>query len=317
MRKIIFDVDTGVDDALAIAYLMAQKDVEVLGITTGFGNVYARQAYENSVNLLAALGRGDVPVYRGAENHLNGTPYQRQPVNIRIHGQNGIGEAVLPQVKVAEPEIMADDFIIECCEKYGCELTIVAVGAQTNLVHALQKNPAAMAKAGRFVVMGGALTVRGNVNHYAEANFHRDVDATKVFMESGLPITMVGLDVTLRTAIGEKEINSWKTVDNVAAKALYDMSKYYYTNEGDSAKEMYGCLHDPLAIEVAVNPDIITQYIDCDLLIEADGPDAGRCVLHPDKLATGGKTTRVCLDVKAREFVDKFTSDIYNLIKNL
>lgn len=313
MKKVILDVDTGIDDALAIAYLVSQ-DVEVLGITTGFGNVYDIQAYENTRNLLTLLNREDIPVFKGSSCPLLDKEWVRPEINKRIHGENGVGNVTLPTSNAPHTQLMAWEFMVESARKYGKELTIITVGALTNAVKALQMDEEAMKSIKEYVVMGGAIMVRGNCNHYAEANFLRDPVSTKIFMEQDLPIVMVGLDVTLRTVVKQCDLNKWKTKDNALSKALCDMTTYYYTNEGDSSEEMCGCLHDPMAIEVALNPDIIESSFNCNLFIENEGEDIGRCVVHHDRLLHPTNTTKVCLKCDSDTFKAKFIQSIFEIM---
>ena len=316
MRKFILDIDTGIDDALALTYLLSRrKEAEVLGVTATYGNTTLEGAYENTIRMLGALKRLDVRVYKGA-NHPLLSEYDPEPLKKIVHGENGIGNVELPEVVVEEETISAWDFMIESGKKYGSELTIIAVGPMTDLAKAFEKDKDVF-KDVKFVLMGGALGVPGNASQFAEANFHEDPPAAKIVLESGLDITMVGLDVTMQTLITGSDISKWEQYDNIAAKALYDMSEYYYTFESNNAANPSGCLHDPLAVEVAINPDIISQYLCTDLTCETEGPSKGRSIGKVDKIHGGEDTTKVALQVKEQEFKDKFVNSISELLKTL
>ena len=316
MRKVILDVDTGIDDSLAIAYLLSRPEAEVLGITTSFGNVLIETAYRNTVDLLNVLKRNDVKVYRGAAHALNETGYELRPGKKRVHGDNGIGNVQLSRADVREEEKEASDFLAEAALKYGEELTIIAVGPMTNLVRAYQKQPEAIART-KIVIMGGALTVPGNTTPFAEANIYADPEAARILFEADLHVTMIGLDVTHQTMITGKDLDVWKKYDNEASRALCAMSAYYYQNEGDCAKGAFGCLHDPLAVEAALNPEIISNYFSCDLTVDTEGISAGRTTGQRELTYKGPRKTKVALEVHEDEFVAKFTESVADLLSKI
>ena len=176
-KKLILDLDMGVDDAMALAYAIASPEVELVGITTCFGNVRVEQSAHNCLAVLDLLGRPEVPVYLGADRPMKATePYTPPASTTLIHGKNGIGGASVP-ASPYEPvgATSADgnaavDYLIDAARTYGPDLVYVATGPLTNLALALERDAAAMMSIGRVVVMGGALTVPGNVSAGAEAN---------------------------------------------------------------------------------------------------------------------------------------------------
>lgn len=118
-----------------------------------------------------------------------------------------------------------------------------------NLADAIKKDKEAIEKIGKIVSMGSALTVPGNVSPYAEANIHRDSKSAQYVFASDIPMTLVGLDVTLKTMIKGTDISSWHPIGTKASEAMVEMANYYYTNEFDNA-EIGGAMHDPLAVEI-------------------------------------------------------------------
>lgn len=176
-KKLILDLDMGVDDAMALAYAIASPEVELVGITTCFGNVRVEQSAHNCLAVLDLLGRPEVPVYLGADRPMKATePYTPPASTTLIHGKNGIGGASVP-ASPYEPvgATSADgnaavDYLIDAARTYGPDLVYVATGPLTNLALALERDAAEMMSIGRVVVMGGALTVPGNVSAGAEAN---------------------------------------------------------------------------------------------------------------------------------------------------
>ncbi|MGN1284766.1 MAG: nucleoside hydrolase, partial [Candidatus Limosilactobacillus intestinavium] len=201
-KKMILDLDTGVDDALAIAYATAAPDVDLIGIVSSYGNNLIDICAQNSLKLLELLGQTDVPVYKGLSHSSTSDHFDVMQVSLDIHGNNGIGEVELPAPKRAVEDKSGVDFYIDAAHQYGKDLIIVPTGPMTNLAAALQKDPSIAKLIGNVTFMGGALTVEGNVTEAAEANIHQDAEAANVVLSNpDLPLTMVGLDVTLRTLL--------------------------------------------------------------------------------------------------------------------
>ncbi len=165
--------------------------------------------------------------------------------------------------------------------------------------------------------MAGALTVRGNESIYAEGNMSRDPKAAAMVFSSGLPLVMVGLDVSLTTVITEEDLSSWKNIDSIPAEALRTMCRYYYTNEGDSAEELCGCLHDPLAAALAIRPEYILQSFPCDLMVVTEGESVGRTIRDPRYLLGGPENHTVILKVNSQAFVDEFVISIGKYLRRI
>lgn len=314
MKKIILDVDTGIDDALALTYLLGNA-VEVLGITTTFGNVTLSEATRNTLNLLALLNRPEIPVYCGAQHPLNRQAYQVPNNYYKIHGANGLGNVSLPAAQKNPEAMSAADFILTTAEKYGSELTLITLGPLTNLATAAEKNLTTVKKIGEIVSMAGALTLPGNVTPFAEANVYNDPTAAKFVFEE-LSLTMVGLDVTLKTMITEKEIAPWKIHNQAASQALLAFTEYYYQHEYGDAK-IGGALHDPLAVAIALNKNFVKKALALNLTVETQGISSGRTIGSLVSLQEANKKTIVCLEIAAEEFVKDFSQTIQNLLFDL
>ena len=209
-KKMILDLDTGVDDALAIAYAVAAPDVDLIGIVSSYGNNLLNVCAQNSLKLLELLGQPDVPVFLGLPHSSTSDHFDVMQVSKDIHGNNGIGEVELPEPKRQVEEQSGVDFYIEAAHKYGKDLIIIPTGPMTNLAAALEKDPEIAHLIGNVTFMGGALTVEGNVTDVAEANINQDAKAANTVLTSDLPLTMVGLDVTLRTLLTKKETQLWR-----------------------------------------------------------------------------------------------------------
>ena len=178
--KMIIDCDTGVDDALAITYILANPDIELLGVTTTFGNVDLDMAATNSKLILELFHKGEIGVYKGASHSRLSDHYERHAKSNAIHGDNGIGNVDLGPLKGTIEEKSAVDFILESARQYKKDLHLVFVGPLTNLAECIEKDEAALKEVGDITIMGGALTTRGNASIYAEANIISDPLSAKI-----------------------------------------------------------------------------------------------------------------------------------------
>lgn len=310
--KLILDLDTGIDDALALAYVIA-KETELLGITSVYGNVDVDQATKNTLGLLHLLGRSDIPVFKGAAAARGTTQYEQKRGSQIFHGTNGLADLDL-EIQAETPEEMdASDFIIESVKKYGCDLKIVATGPLTNIANAIKKAPETMKQVKEIVIMGGALTVPGNVSPFAEANIAQDPLAADCLFKSGIPVIMIGLDVTLRTLLTRDEIISWKD-GNLKESTYYKIIDFYLKAHELISPALGGCaIHDPLAAAVALYPDFIKTYPLC--LEVKTGEQSGRTTMDLSAMNNvSNKNVKVALDVDVEAFKQDFLASINKLM---
>ncbi len=314
--KMILDIDTGVDDAMALAYAVASPDIDLIGVTTVFGNVSVKTSDRNTLALLDILNRKDIPVYEGLNHASHKTEvYEGDEIVRFIHGDNGLGNVVIPDSKRKIEQQNAIDFIIESANKYGKDLYIVAVGPQTNLAAALKKDPSIADKVGKIVIMGGALMVEGNINHYAEANINNDPYAADEIFRSNAKITMVGLDVTQRTVLTKEDTKIWRDLGTASSKAYADIVDYYIDSYAKNQPQLGGCsLHDPLAVVVAVHPEFV-ETLDLFLKAGTDKSDFGRTIGLYGKMNDPNPNVSVCVDVKVNDFVTHFRDTLTELFR--
>lgn len=308
MTKLILDLDTGIDDTLALLYALGSPDAELLGITGTFGNVTVAQGVANDLALLALFGREDVPVYAGIDHPSTSTTYEVAPGSLRYHGANGLGGAAVPAAPVQTVQReSAVDFIIDAVEAYGPdELTIVPTGALTTIDATLTRRPD-LAPRMRIVLMGGALTVPGNVSPFAEANIHKDPEAADRVFKSGADVTTIGLDVTTRVRMPRADAERLFPTGTATGAFLTEMLDYYIgvTEEDAPAGEAGCCLHDPLAVAVALDPALVTT-LDLDLRVDCAEPGRGRTIGDPERLLAPSGRTHVAIDVDAERFYERF-----------
>lgn len=219
-KKMILDLDTGVDDALAIAYATADPSVDLIGIAASYGNNLRDVCANNSLKILHLLGQDQVPVYPGASHSCTSDSFSVMDVSKKIHGNNGIGDVDLASPSREVEATSASQFIINAAHRYQKDLIIVPTGPMTNLAAAIEQDPTIVHEIGNVTFMGGALTVPGNVSETAEANIHQDPVAANQVLKSGLPLTMVGLDVTMQTLLTKRETKQWEGLNTPSGQAL-------------------------------------------------------------------------------------------------
>lgn len=247
---LMLDVDTGIDDALALALAVRSADAALVGVTTLAGNVDVAQTTANTLTVLDWLGASGVPVYRGASRPLL-LPHQNAAV---VHGTNGLGNAELPASHRAPEPIKGPAALIRLAAARPEELTLVCTGPLTNLAIALNVEPALPELLRGLVIMGGAFDVPGNVTPYAEFNIHADPDAAaQVFAAPWLAATVVGLDVTHQVALPKAVWDAAKRVESRSAELVVKILRRSFEERGVTG--FY--LHDPLALAVALDPSLV------------------------------------------------------------
>ena len=316
-RKMILDLDTGVDDALSIAYALADPEVDLIGIVSSYGNNLLDVCAENSLKLLELLGHTDIPVFKGLPHSSTSDHFDVMQVSKDIHGDNGIGDVELTAPQRAVEAESGVDFYIDAAHKYGKDLIIIPTGPMTNLAAALKKDPEIADLIGNVTFMGGALTVDGNVTPAAEANINQDAKAADEVFKSNLPLTMVGLDVTLRTLLTKKETQQWRDLGTAAGKAYADITDFYIDAYYNLDIDKNGCaLHDPLAVGVGIDPSFvktISLFMRCEY--DPDSPFYGRTVGDNAKLNDPNPNVKVAVNVDKERYLKAFMDHLTTLFK--
>lgn len=311
-RKIILDVDTGIDDALAIAYALGSPELDLIGVTGTYGNVLVPTGTRNSLAILELFGRTDVPVYAGPDHARAKDGFEVLEISQFIHGKNGIGEAVIPDAKRQVEEKSAVDFMVESVREYGDDLVIVPVGPLTTVAAAMEADEE-FARNAHIINMGGALTVPGNVSQWAEANINQDPEAADLVFRGVGDITMIGLDVTLQTLLTREETAKWEALGTVGGDFLAAATNYYIGAYDVTAPYLGGCgLHDPLAVGVAVDPTLVTT-LDINLKTDTEGETRGRTIGDETRLNDKEKTGHVAVGVDADRFLAEFMRRLTDL----
>ena len=244
---VYFDCDTGIDDTMALLYLLTRPGHELVGVGSVSGNIDAEQAARNTLDLLALAGRPDVPVAVGEHDFLT-HPYDGGPAH--IHGENGIGDVILESR--GEPVNQdAAELLIDLSHRYGGRLEVIAIGPLTNLAVALRRDPSLASRVARVTIMGGAALAPGNLTSAAEANIGNDPEAAAAVFDAAWPVTMVGLDVTMHHRLTEDQRQVLAAADGVLQQTVAEILDTYF-GFYDAILGVRECtLHDPLAVAVA------------------------------------------------------------------
>lgn len=303
MRKVILDVDTGVDDALAIIYGLESQQLDFLGITTVSGNVPVEMATLNTLKVIQLVERENLKVYPGANQPLLREPHYEY----HVHGTDGIGNALDDMEIDKKPEkIFAPDFIIEQAKKYPGEITLVMVGPLTNLALALRKEPRLSKWIKEVVVMGGIVSNAGmgNKSPNAEFNIFADAEAAKIVVHAGLNLTLVSLDVTTQTFITEEDIDKLKGTKyyEFISKSTEVVREYGLTQYGVSRAS----LHDPLTVGYLLDPSFLKTAKHFVEIETTSSLNYGQTICDFKNHWQQQPNVHVCLEVDARRFVHHF-----------
>ncbi|MDD9269264.1 nucleoside hydrolase [Paenibacillus sp. GCM10023248] len=302
-KKVILDVDTGIDDALGILLAVRSGEMDVLGITTVNGNVSLDQATKNTCKILQLLGmEHEIPVIKGANKPLmRGTFFEH-----RVHGHDGLGGALSDMpVHIQAAEGHAVDFIIDQVKRHPGEVTLVMTAPLTNLALAVMKYPELVHQVQEVIVMGGVVQGFGNVTPTAEFNMYVDPEAAKIVCQAGFPaLTLVGLDVTRKALLTEEHIRQLgdSPIGRYVKESTAAYMERYYERNGVRAC----ALHDPLAVGVALNKGLVTTkqyYVDVETRSELCD---GQTVCDFQGRLAREANVHVCLEVSADEFLQLF-----------
>ncbi|CAN1146394.1 Probable uridine nucleosidase 2 [Linum perenne] len=276
-KKIIIDTDPGIDDAMAIFLALRSPEVEVIGLTTIFGNVYTALATMNALHLLQVAGRTDIPVAEGS--HVTITKGTKLRIADFVHGTDGLGNQKFPPPDGKAIDQSAADFLVEQASLYPGEVTVVALGPLTNIALAIESDPAFVKNVGQIVLLGGAFAVNGNVNPAAEANIFGDPEAADIVFTSGADVVAVGINVTHQVVLTDADREKLAQSNGKFAQYLSKILGIYfsYHHEAYCTRGVY--LHDPAVVLAAVNPSLMT-YTEGVVRVQTCGITRGLTVLY-------------------------------------
>lgn len=291
--KIILDCDPGVDDALAIAFAHGHPGVDLVGITTVAGNVGLAKTTANALAVCEFIGAAGTPVTAGCPG-----PLLRPALDARhVHGDSGLGGAVLPPPAAGPAAGHAVDYIIDTVRAAPGEITLVATGPLTNVALAVRREPRLAGWVRQFVIMGGSAG-RGNVTPAAEYNIWADPEAAAAVFRAGWTVVMLGLDVTLRTGAGAAVLERMNGLGPLGTGLLLPALKQY-----QSVSEPGGPpVHDVCAVAWVAEPDLFG--LDPALVqVELAGQlTAGMTVTDFDLAGPEGRNAQVAMRIDVDRF---------------
>jgi purine nucleosidase len=252
-RRIVIDTDPGLDDAVALLFALAAADeLEVLGIVAVAGNLPLVATERNARRLCALAGRSELPVYAGCARPLMHTLVTAE----RIHNDPRL-DALLPNPEIPLESQHGVDFLIDTLRSVEPRtITVCALGPLTNIATALVKSPEIAGMIGELVVMGGACFELGNVTPAAEFNIHVDPHAAAIVIDSGIPVTMIPLDVTHRLVTTEARLAALQALPNRCGKAVGELLAAFERNRRARFGERAKALHDPAVIGYLLRPEL-------------------------------------------------------------
>ena len=294
-RRLIIDTDPGIDDAMAIAAACAAPELDLVALTTVFGNHRIDVTTGNAQRVLDYLGHADIPVLQGASLPLL-RPLS-EPATF-VHGDDGLGDLDLPSPSVPHrDDRSAAHHIVEAALDAPGSLTVAAIGPLTNLALALRLEPRLVDAIDHLVVMGGAVFVPGNVTPCAEANIWNDPEAAEIVFGSGLPITMIGLDVTHQILASDGWLDRLAKCETPAAQLVCRTAPTYlrFHQEVDGTRGMY--CHDVATIAYLLRPDLF-ETRPMPVRVVCDGFAAGATMADPQRSSSDpGWTDRPAIEV--------------------
>ena len=267
-RRIIIDTDPGQDDAVAILMALASEELEVVGITAVAGNVPLALTEKNSRIIVELSGRKDIPVYAGCSK-----PLGRELVTAEeVHGKTGLDGMELTEPSIPLEDKHAADFIIETLRENNPDtISLCPLGPLTNIAQAMIQAPDIVERIQEIILMGGAYFEVGNVTPTAEFNIYVDPEAAKKVFSSGVPITVLPLDVTHQVLTTKTRMDKIRNIGNQTGKEVANLTTFFERFD----MEKYGLdgapLHDPCVIAYLLEPEIFEgRFINVEVETESE-----------------------------------------------
>ncbi|SIO40822.1 nucleoside hydrolase [Paraburkholderia phenazinium] len=319
MHKVIFDTDPGVDDSMALVFQTRHPEIELIGVTSVFGNATIETTTRNAVYLVERFADPTVVVARGAGKPLRrATP---EPIP-HIHGHNGLGDIVLPTLadggRARLDARPAHRFIIDEIRKHPHEINLIAVGPMTNLALALQEDPEIQQLVKQVIIMGGAFGmngVLGNVSPCAEANISADPEAADQVFAAAWKVTAVGLDVTQKAIMDTAYLDRIRQHGGEVGQFVWDVSRLYEQFHIDSSGVHGIYVHDSSAVAYLVAPELYRIRRGA-VRVVVEGLAVGQTIQKPESMGVpapdwdNSSKQDVCVDVDVDGFLKLYFDTI-------
>lgn len=253
-ERVIIDTDPGVDDSQAILFAFASDEIEVIGLTSIFGNVDTGLATRNALRLIDLVD-ANIPVAAGSVRPLYA---KKLPTPTFVHGEDGLGEIWVPESSRAALDLTAAEFIVETVMSNPGEISLIALGPMTNIALALALEPRLATSVKRIVAMGGVLAVPGNVSPVASANILGDPHAADIVLGTNWDITLVLADTTRQVKVSDEWLERVRKHGGISGDFIYRASQFYrkfYRSSG-VLEGFYN--HDPTAVAFFIDESIFS-----------------------------------------------------------
>ena len=310
MRKVVWDMDPGIDDSLALLLALKSNEVQILGITTVAGNAPVSMTSINARRILEYMNAYNIPVAMGATKPLN------HPLGdaLSYHGPDGLGQCGLPPPKLPLHPRKAWDLLTQLALDAPGEVALVATGPLTNVAYAFQNHPELPELLAEVVLMGGAFGLtpygKGNRTPFAEFNIWQDPEAAHMVFNSGTDVFAIGLDISMNpvTWLNDQHLEQLKTSQTTAASLAAKLVEYTIKNHG------YCAMHDPLALATLLDAslfDFVSARIE---VVAGNGWDRGITRILPSSSCQppidSYQSTHVASAVDGPRFAKLFLSRI-------
>jgi purine nucleosidase len=302
IERFILDTDPGIDDALTILYALASPEVKMEAITIVNGNCPMEQGTVNALSVLELTNATHIPVAKGMDK-----PLLLPVINAEVtHGKNGLGYADLPAPTTKPVEKHAVELIRDLVMQNPGEINIVAIGPLTNIAMAIRLYPQIMQAVKHIYIMGGAINHCGNMTPQAEFNIYCDPHAAYIVFHSGIPFTLVPLDVTYQTLMTENDLAQLAELNTPVSDFIIKASRYVMEYLSES-QEVMGCaLNDPLALAALFQNDLLKL---AHLVIDVDtnyGVSLGKTFADFYNYDHKPENGYAALDVRVGDFLNSF-----------
>jgi purine nucleosidase len=311
-KRIIIDTDPGVDDAFTFLLALASPEIKLEALTTTQGNVTVDKATRNALSVLELGHAGHVPVAQGSVLPL----VQPLRASAHVHGESGIGNAELPPPQAKPVPGHAVDYLIERVLAEPDEISIFPIGPMTNIAMAIRKEPRFVKAVKELVIMGGAIQEAGNMTPLAEFNIYVDPHAAHIVFHSGIPMTLIPLDVTHKCLLKQEHLNRLMKIDSPVTRFLKDAIDVYLKASIQLGHE--GCaLHDPLTLATIIAPELLTlkeYYVDVDI---SGGVSMGKTFADIFNVMKKPVNMKVAMGVRGEDFIELFLQRMETLSQSL
>lgn len=299
--RIIIDTDPGVDDALTFLLALASPEIQLEALTITQGNVTVDKATRNALSVLELGCASHIPVVQGSMLPL----VQPLRASAHVHGESGVGNSNLPKPKTSPLPGHAVDYLIERVLAEPQQISIFPIGPLTNIAMAIRKEPEFARAVKELVIMGGAILESGNMTPQAEFNIYVDPHAAHIVFHSGIPITLIPLDVTHKCLLKPVHLEQLLKIKSPISRFIQDATEVYLQFSVERGFKGVA-LHDPLTLATIIAPELLTlkeYFVDVDI---SGGVSMGKTFADIPNLMKKPANMKVAMNVRGEDFVELF-----------